>query len=80
MERIGRLHSAYGFVTSAFEVFLATELTRGAHSREAEEQDMIARPFPIDTVLSMVSDGTLMDAQTVSALGLLLLEGKISQS
>ncbi|MEL6479228.1 MAG: NUDIX hydrolase [Pseudomonadota bacterium] len=78
MERIGRLHPAYGYSTHAFELFLASGLTAGAPKRDAEEQDMISRAFPLAEMLAMARDGTIVDAPTVAALALLALHGKLS--
>ncbi|MEM8790648.1 MAG: NUDIX hydrolase [Pseudomonadota bacterium] len=77
MERIGRLHPAYGFIDGAYEVFLATGLTAGEANREAEEQDMITRAFPVGQVLEMITRGEIMDGVTVAALGLLRLQGRL---
>ncbi|MEM7238774.1 MAG: NUDIX hydrolase, partial [Pseudomonadota bacterium] len=77
MERIGRAYAAYGFINGAFEVYLATGLFPGPAQREAEEQDMISRAFPVEEVLTMVREGTIMDGPTITALGLLRLNGRL---
>lgn len=77
MENIGRMHTAYGFLNNAYEVFLASDLTQGVANREAEEQDMISRAFPISQVLEMVCGGEIMDSVSVAALGLLRLKSRI---
>ncbi|MBY8976977.1 NUDIX hydrolase [Rhodobacteraceae bacterium NNCM2] len=77
MERIGQLYPAYGFINSYFELFLATGLTAGAPSRENEEQDMIARAFPVTEVIDMIRNGVIQDGPTVSAMGLLTLHGRL---
>lgn len=77
MEHIGQLHAAYGMCDNAFDVFLATGLTPGAPNREAEEQDMISRAFPIAEVIAMIQRGEIKDGPTVSAICLLQLHGKI---
>ena len=77
MERLGRLHPAYGYATHAFEAFLATGLTAGTPKRDAEEQDMVSRPWPLDEVLEMARNGTIVDGPTVATLGLLALHGKL---
>ncbi|MEM0923488.1 MAG: NUDIX hydrolase [Pseudomonadota bacterium] len=78
IERIGRLHPAYGYSSHAFELFLATGLTEGTKKRDDEEQDMISRPFPLAQVFEMARDGTIVDGPTVAALALLALHGKLS--
>ncbi|MEM7506466.1 MAG: NUDIX hydrolase [Pseudomonadota bacterium] len=77
MERIGRLHPAYGYSSHAFELFLANDLTAGEPAREAEEQDMISCAMPLDEMLGMIRDGRLVDGPTVAAMGLLMLHGRL---
>ena len=77
MEHLGRLHPAYGFIDNAFEVFLATGLRQGVARREAEEQDMISRPFPVEEAVEMIRAGVIADGVTVAALGLLSLQGRL---
>ena len=74
---VGFLHPGYGLTNHGFHVVLATGLTQGAPNRDAEEQDMITRAFPVDEVLGMIRDGTIRDAPTVAALSLLHLHGKL---
>jgi 8-oxo-dGDP phosphatase len=73
MERLGRLHCAYGMSSQAFEVFLATDLTAGETAREASEQDMRQRFVPRAEFEAMVRDGRITDDSTLAAYALLLL-------
>ena len=73
----GYLFQSYGYSTQGYHVFLARGLTQGAPAREATEQDMISRSFPLDEVLRMMADGTIKDSATVAALGLLRLKGML---
>jgi ADP-ribose pyrophosphatase len=43
--------------------------------REPSEQDLVCRAFGIDEVLAMVQDGTVKDALSIAAIGLLRLKG-----
>lgn len=71
----GRLFLAYGYSTQGYRVFLATGLRRGRRAPEHEEQDLLTRAFDLPEVEAMVRDGTVRDATTVAALGLLRLKG-----
>ncbi len=75
MVHAGRLFEAYGYASQAFDVFLATELSQGETQLEAEELGLIARAFKLHIVEDMIRDGTIKDATTVAALGLLRLKG-----
>jgi len=54
-------------------VFLATELTEGQPEREHTEQDMRTAWFSRSQVVKMIENGEITDAQSIAALGLLLL-------
>ena len=75
MTHAGRLFTAYGTMNQRFHVFLATGLTAGVAAPEAEEQDLIARAFPLAEVEAMVRNGIIADSVTVAALGSLRLRG-----
>jgi ADP-ribose pyrophosphatase len=77
MVQAGHLFQCYGYSTQGYHVFLARGLTQGETAREASEQDMISRSFPLEEVLRMIADGTIKDATTVAALGLLRLKGML---
>jgi ADP-ribose pyrophosphatase len=70
----GSLFEAYGYATQTGHVFLATGLSRGECERDAEEADMVARSFPLAEVERMIADGTIVDAMTVAAFGLLRIK------
>ena len=73
----GRLFTAYGTMNQACHVFLATGLEAGPPAREMEEQDLVTRAFPLETVEAMVREGAIADSITVAALGLLRLQGAL---
>jgi ADP-ribose pyrophosphatase len=73
----GRLFLAAGLSTQGYRVYLATGLrpaARGA-ALDLEEQDLVARAFPLPEVERMLCDGVIRDATTAAAFGLLRLKG-----
>jgi len=77
MIHVGHLFECYGYSTQGFHIYLAQGLKPGEANREASEQDMVSRAFPIAAVLGMIAGGTIKDAATVATLGLLRLKGLI---
>lgn len=77
MRHVGHLFECYGHSNQGFHIYLATGLQAGPPQREAEEQDMISRAFPLETAFTMIFDGAIKDAATVASLGLLRLKGLI---
>ena len=75
MSTMETLTEASGYATQGFHIYLAQGLRVGEADREQSEQDLISRAFPLDEVLAMVLNGTIKDAATVAALGLLRLKG-----
>ena len=73
----GHLFLAYGYSTQGYHVFLAKGLQHGKTDLEQEEQDLVARLFEMAAIEEMVRDGTIKDATTIAALGLLKLKGMI---
>ena len=84
-EETGLLADSIAFVASLFQgpgycdqvghVFLATRLRQGPIAREASEQGMTCRAVPLAEVESMIREGTLQDAVSLAALGLLRIRG-----
>lgn len=70
---LGLLDVAPGMSSQRGRVFLATELTQGAHEREVEEADMRSAWFGRTEVEAMITAGEITDAQSIAAYGLLLL-------
>lgn len=77
MRHIGHLFLGYGYSTQGYDIFLATEIQQSQTNRDPEEEDLIARWFPVDTVKTMILSGEICDASTVAAIGLLTLHGQI---
>jgi 8-oxo-dGTP pyrophosphatase MutT (NUDIX family) len=73
MTLLGLLDVAPGMSSQRGRVFLATELTGGEPEREHTEQDMRTAWFSRQQVIEMIEDGKITDAQSIAALGLLLL-------
>ena len=77
MTEIGRLYPLYGTVTQSYRIFLATKLRQGRLELAPEEQDLVARSFPLSEVEAMILDGTIQDAGTVASFGMLRMKGLI---
>lgn len=75
MVYVGALFLAYGYSSQRYHVFLAEDLKHGATALEAEEADLVSHAFPLSEVEAMIADGTIRDATTVAALGLIRLKG-----
>jgi 8-oxo-dGTP pyrophosphatase MutT (NUDIX family) len=72
---LGHLHEAYGFCSQGFDVYLAVGLRSGPTAREATEQDMRHRRVAREEFVRMVRDGDVVDAPSLAAYGLLVLDG-----
>lgn len=70
MIKLGKLFQAYGYANQSVHIFLATDLTAGAPSLEAEEEGLITQSFTRDECDSMMMDGLISDLASVAALQL----------
>ncbi|MGI4745898.1 MAG: NUDIX domain-containing protein [Janthinobacterium lividum] len=77
MTHVATLFQGPGYSNQKGHLFLATGLTGTAHDREASEQDMITRTFPLADVEAMIRDGRITCMVTIAAIGLLRLKGLI---
>lgn len=77
MHHAGHLFQGYGYSNQGGHVYLARGLTQGPTRREPEEQGMITRRFALAEVEAMIRAGTIKDAISVAAFGLLRLQGLI---
>jgi 8-oxo-dGDP phosphatase len=75
-EALGQLDVAAGMSSQRGWVFLATGITEGKVEREHEEQDMRSAWFPREDLERMIRSGVIVDAQSIAAYGLLLLNGR----
>jgi ADP-ribose pyrophosphatase len=73
----GRLFEAYGYATQACDIYLAGDLVQGDAEREPEELGMITKSFSLPEFERMMIEGSIKDAATVAAFGLLRLKGMI---
>lgn len=73
----GEIFQGPGYCNQRGHVFLATDLTQGDTDRETTEQDMICRDFNLSDFEAMIRDGTIREAMTLSAFGLLRVKGLI---
>lgn len=73
LRHLGRLQSAYGYSSQAFDVYLATGLTEGPHSREHSEQDMRQDSVPRAEFERRITAGEIADANSIAAWMLLRL-------
>lgn len=72
----GHLFQGYGYATQGYHVFRATGLRRDtAAVQEPEEQDLVTQAVLMAEGELMICDGSIKDATTVAALGLLRLKG-----
>ena len=74
LAHLGRLHEAPGFCSQGFDVWLATGLVAGSPEREATEQGMRTMRVTDAELRRMVRDGELVDAATVAAYALCVLQ------
>ena len=75
MSHAGHLYLAYGYSAQSYDIFLASDLEQKEKRLDPEEQGLITRPFAVSVVESMILDGTIKDATTVAAFGLLRMKG-----
>lgn len=75
MLHAGEIFQGPGYSSQRGHIFLATNLTQGATDREASEQDMVCRTFSLAEFETMIRNGTVREAMTISAFGLLRVKG-----
>jgi 8-oxo-dGTP pyrophosphatase MutT (NUDIX family) len=77
MTHAGEMFQGPGYCNQRGHIFLATDLSQGEIDREASEQDMITRTFALADFEAMIRDGTVREAMTISAFGLLRIKGLV---
>ena len=75
MLHVGTLFQGAGYSNQKGHLFLATGLGRTATDREATEQDMVAKAFPLSEVEAMIGDGRISCMVTIAAIGLMRIKG-----
>ena len=73
IEHLGYLYEAYGFSTQGFNVYLATDLSRGRPAPSVEEADLRVEHVSVPDFERLVRDGEIKDAPSVAAYSLLQL-------
>jgi ADP-ribose pyrophosphatase len=77
MDYAGQIFQGPGYCNQRGHVFLATDLIQGETDREASEQDMICQDFSLAAFEAMMRDGSVKEAMTIAAFGLLRIKGLI---
>lgn len=77
MTYVASLFQGPGYCNQVGHVFLATGLRQGPAAREASELGMTCRAMPLSEVEAMVRDGSMQDAVSLAALGMLRIRGLI---
>ena len=75
MTYVASLFQGPGYCDQVGHVFLATGLRPGPVAREASEHGMVCRTMTLAEVEAMVRAGTLQDAVSLAALGMLRIRG-----
>ncbi len=75
MVHAGEIFQGPGYCNQRGHIFLATQLAQEQAEREATEQDMICRNFSLEDFETMVREGIVREAMTLSAFGLLRVKG-----
>ncbi len=74
LQHLARLDEAPGFCSQRFDVFVARGLEQGPTAREPSEQDMQQRHVTRDELRRMIRAGELIDAASLAAWALVLLD------
>ena len=74
LRHLGHLDEAPGFCSQQFDVYVARGLEQGPTAREESEQDMQHRHVTRDELRRMIRAGELVDAASLAAWALLLLD------
>lgn len=77
MVYVGAQYIAYGFLNQTCHVYFATELTEVGRDLDAEEEDLLTRPFALGEFEQMIIDGEIKDNVTIAAYGLAKLKGLV---
>ncbi|MBT6277268.1 MAG: NUDIX hydrolase [Chromatiales bacterium] len=75
MTHVGRLFTAYGFLSQQYDVFVASNLHPGPRQLDVEEEGLVTKAFPLAEFEGMLVDGTIRDSTTIAAYGLMKLKG-----
>ena len=67
LTRLTTIFTTPGFTDERIHLFVARDLTRDQHRREADEF-METRPLPLSRIMGMIESGDVTDGKTVAAL------------
>ena len=74
---IGHVFQAYGYSNQGFHAFLATDFEHAEQQLDQEEVGLVTKSFDLLEFESMIVDGVIKDATTISAYGLAKLKGLV---
>lgn len=77
LHHAGIMYQGAGFTTQKGHVYLATGLTQGPSAREETEQDMTCHTLLLEEVEEMIRKNEITCMVTLSAFGLLRVQGLI---
>ncbi len=67
LQRLTTIYTTPGFTDERIHLFLATELTEGAQSRDQDEFMEVVR-MPLSEALALIRDGEIVDAKSICTL------------
>ncbi len=79
LEYVGHIYQAYGYSNQGFHIYLATELEKLEQSLDQEEEGLITDSFDLLEFESMITNGRIKDATTISAYGFAKIKGLFSR-
>lgn len=74
---VGHMFQAYGRSNQGYHVYLATDFTATQQELDSEEEGLITKAVSLEEFDSMIVNGVIKDANTVSAYGLARLKNMI---
>lgn len=77
IERLGAFYPTPGYCDELMTFYLATRLREpvsGEHAQQDEDEDIEARPFPLEAVRSMIASAEIVDLKTIAGLALINAE------
>lgn len=77
MSYVGHIYQAYGYSNQGFHLFLATSFEKSEQEPDVEEEGLVTDRFSISEFESMVVNGIVKDATTISAYGYAKLKGLV---
>jgi len=66
--KLGHIYTTPGFCNEILHIYLAENLTPGAHAREEGEEGMEVFEFRIEEIKNMIRSGEIVDAKSISGI------------